>query len=286
MAEVNLGRVQGYSAYEVWLQEGHTGTELDYLASLKGEEGKTPVKGTDYWTEQDKNEIVGETTGAVTEEIQPKLDEISGNVSEANTAAEEAVTIAKGANVSLSFGNYASMISVFNALGNDVYRVGQNIMIVTLNVPDLWVSEIAETSTAYTYTSDEEFTNELKTNGTVQVGFYKLSALETQKVDLTDYVKNTDVASNNTNGNLGLVKGSGNSGGITINSAGSLYITKATEALIDGRTNNYAPIVPSNLVYAVQSVVGGHVTLTQAEYDALVEAGTVDENTYYYIKEE
>jgi len=27
------------------------------------------------------------------------------------------------------------------------------------------------------------------------------------------------------------------------------------------------------------------VTLTQAEYDALVEAGTVDESTYYFIKE-
>ena len=279
MAEVNLGRVQGYSAYEVWLQEGHTGTELDYLESLKGEEGKTPVKGTDYWTEQDKKEIVGETAGAVTEEIQPKLDEISGNVSKANTAVEEAVTIAKGANVSLSFGNYASMISVFNALGNDVYRVGQNIMIVTLNVPDLWVSDIAETSTTYTYTSDDDFANELKTNGTVQVGFYKLSALETQKVDLTEYVKNTDYG---TPTKAGIVKVGD---GLTI-SEGNMQIAKATEVLIDGKTNNYAPIVPSNLVYAVQSVVGGHVTLTQAEYDALVEAGTVDENTYYYIKEE
>ena len=27
------------------------------------------------------------------------------------------------------------------------------------------------------------------------------------------------------------------------------------------------------------------VTLTQAEYDALVEAGTINENTYYFIKE-
>ena len=282
MAEVNLGRVQGYSAYEVWLQEGHTGTELDYLASLKGEEGKTPVKGTDYWTEQDKKEIVGETAGAVTEEIQPKLDEISGNVSKANTAAEEAVTIAKGANVSLSFGNYASMISVFNALGNDVYRVGQNIMIVTLNVPDLWVSEIAETSTTYTYTSDEEFANELKTNGTVQVGFYKLSALETQKVDLTNYVKNTDVA---TASKLGLVKGAQSLGTFIIKD-GAISIVSANETLIDQRTNDYRPITPKNLVYAVESVVGGHVTLTQTEYDALVEAGTVDENTYYYIKEE
>lgn len=281
MAEVNLGRVQGYSAYEVWLQEGHTGTELDYLASLKGEEGKTPVKGTDYWTEQDKKEIVGETAGAVTEEIQPTLDEISGNVSKANTTAEEAVTIAKGANVSLSFGNYASMISVFNALGNDVYRVGQNIMIVTLNVPDLWVSEIAETSTTYTYISDEEFTNELKASGTVQVGFYKLSALETQKVDLTDYVQNTDYA---TSAKGGVVKVASNYGTMVIN--GIVAVAAANASLIDARENDYRPITPKSLVYAVQSVVGGHVTLTQAEYDALVEDGTVDENTYYYIKEE
>ena len=281
MAEVNLGRVQGYSAYEVWLQEGHTGTELDYLASLKGEEGKTPVKGTDYWTEQDKKEIVGETAGAVTEEIQPTLDEISGNVSKANTAAEEAVTIAKGANVSLSFGNYASMISVFNALGNDVYRVGQNIMIVTLNVPDLWVSEIAETSTTYTYTSDDDFANELKTNGFVQIGYYNLSALETQKVDLTNYVQNTDYA---TSAKGGVVKIASNYGTMMIN--GIVAVTSANTSLIDARENDYRPITPKNLEYAVESVVGGHVTLTQAEYDALVEAGTVDENTYYYIKEE
>lgn len=32
--------------------------------------------------------------------------------------------------------------------------------------------------------------------------------------------------------------------------------------------------------------ISEHITLTQAEYDALAEAGTIDENTYYYIKEE
>ena len=32
--------------------------------------------------------------------------------------------------------------------------------------------------------------------------------------------------------------------------------------------------------------ISEHITLTQAEYDALAEAGTVDESTYYYIKEE
>ena len=72
----------GKSAYEIWLENGNTGTEQDFLNSLHGENGKdgqdgkngengqngldghdgqdgyTPVKGTDYWTATDKEEIV------------------------------------------------------------------------------------------------------------------------------------------------------------------------------------------------------------------------------------
>ena len=63
----------GLSAYEIWLQQGNEGTETDYLNSLKGDkgergpagkngtngiDGKTPVKGTDYYTEVDKQEMV------------------------------------------------------------------------------------------------------------------------------------------------------------------------------------------------------------------------------------
>lgn len=85
MAVKNLGRIVGLSAYEVWLEQGGTGTEQDYLNSLKGEKGEqgiqgeagytpikgvdyfdgtdgkdgyTPVKGTDYYTETDKQEMV------------------------------------------------------------------------------------------------------------------------------------------------------------------------------------------------------------------------------------
>lgn len=45
----------GKSAYQIWLDNGNTGTEEEYLASLKGadgkdgEDGKTPVKGVDYF---------------------------------------------------------------------------------------------------------------------------------------------------------------------------------------------------------------------------------------------
>ena len=118
-------------------------------------------------------------------------------------AINEVYSIARGANQAVSYSNYQSMITAFNSLANDVYNVGQNVMIVTLQVPDLWISSIESTSVPYTYTTDEAFTTALATNGYVQVGYYKLSALETQKVDLTDYEQNTNktttISSSSTN---------------------------------------------------------------------------------------
>lgn len=45
MAKINLGRVVGYSAYEVALQNGYVGTEAEWLASLKGKDGKDGEMG-------------------------------------------------------------------------------------------------------------------------------------------------------------------------------------------------------------------------------------------------
>ena len=47
----------GKSAYEIAVDNGFTGTEAEWLESLKGADGYTPVKGTDYWTTDDKAEI-------------------------------------------------------------------------------------------------------------------------------------------------------------------------------------------------------------------------------------
>lgn len=92
-----------------------------------------------------------------------------------------------GANKSLAYSNYSTMITAFNSLAKDAYNVGQNIMIVTLDVPDLWISAVSTSKSTYTYSSDETFVTALKSNGSVKVGYYTLSMLETQKVDLTNY---------------------------------------------------------------------------------------------------
>lgn len=54
----------GQSAYEIAVQNGFSGTEREWLSSLRGQQGvpgkdgKTPVKGVDYNTPQDKQEML------------------------------------------------------------------------------------------------------------------------------------------------------------------------------------------------------------------------------------
>lgn len=64
----------GKSAYDLAVEEGFQGTLDQWLESLhgrqgvdgaNGEDGKTPVKGEDYWTAADKEEIVQSVLSAL-----------------------------------------------------------------------------------------------------------------------------------------------------------------------------------------------------------------------------
>lgn len=112
-------------------------------------------------------------------------------------------------------------------------------------------------------------------------GVWELLGIAQVEVDLTDYIKNTDYAT--TTGKAGIVKLNSYRGIFRSNSVPELEIVPANNDDILAKTNKYKPITPLYLTFAVKSVVGGHTTLTQAEYDALE---TIDENTYYYITEE
>ena len=46
MSSVNLGRVVGYSAYEIAVQNGFVGTEAEWLASLQGSNGADGKDGS------------------------------------------------------------------------------------------------------------------------------------------------------------------------------------------------------------------------------------------------
>lgn len=60
----------GKSAYEIAVENGFEGSESEWLESLHGkdgEDGYTPVRGIDYWTELDKDEIVDDVLERIAE---------------------------------------------------------------------------------------------------------------------------------------------------------------------------------------------------------------------------
>ena len=60
MATVNLGRVVGYSAYEVAVNNGYVGTEAEWLASLHGRDGIDGTVAFDELTPEQIASLKGE----------------------------------------------------------------------------------------------------------------------------------------------------------------------------------------------------------------------------------
>lgn len=73
------------------------------------------------------------------------------------------------------------------------YKVGQNFYIAKLNVPDVWISAVHnEKAEPFDWTgsdAEENFVSALTGNNGINVGYYTLSPLETQKVNLENYVE-------------------------------------------------------------------------------------------------
>ena len=182
------------------------------------EGGEVPsVDLTNYYTKEETNQEISNAIGSV--EVPTSVSQLINDKGYLTSVPDEYVTELElngkgyvssstldsyatqeyvdsrtnGQNNAVVFASYGSMINSLQGATNDVYKVGQNIYIQTLNVPDLWVSSIETSKNTYTYMGDKYVEEHLSTNGYIQVGYYKLSALESQKVDLSEYVKSSEL---------------------------------------------------------------------------------------------
>lgn len=86
-----------------------------------------------------------------------------------------------------SYSNITDLISQLNNETKALFNVGHNLFIVETNVPDFWVSSVESSSVKYT-SGSQQLVSDLKRFGSIQVGYYKIALLETEKVDLANYV--------------------------------------------------------------------------------------------------
>ena len=111
---------------------------------------------------------------------------------EFNQRADTIEEIAKGATVAKSFLTYAEMVEDLNGEPKTRYKVGQHFIIQTIGVPDLYVYGVSSNNQPYEYINDKEIVKSTE-NGYLQIGYYQISQLETQKANLAEYAKKNQV---------------------------------------------------------------------------------------------
>ena len=93
---------------------------------------------------------------------------------------------------SKTYNDYQAFVTAVNAMNNTALKVGDNVFIVTTDVPDMWVSAVNGSSSEYTYSSDSAIVTALGSASGLTVGYYVFRKLETQKVDLNPYQTRND----------------------------------------------------------------------------------------------
>lgn len=165
-------------------------SELDNDANFVSESNLASVAFTgDYDDLENKPDIEDIAAGVASSAVSAhnESEEAHSDIREEIGTVRD---IAEGANIAIVFDSYSDLVTFFNN-ESDSLKVGTNLYVKTVEVPDLWLSVVESTSVSYTYTTDEDFLDYINGNG--QIGYYKFSELETQKVDLSNYATLTDL---------------------------------------------------------------------------------------------
>lgn len=150
-------------------------------------------------------------------EIDTKVGTTLEQINAVAITANEAKSIAEGRAKAVSYDTVSAMTTALKAASNTDFKVGDNIFIKATDIPDYWISKVLTTNTG-TY------------------GFYEISVLETQKVDLSSYQTKTDNSLNTTSktvaGAINEVRStaSTNASNITKITNGTTVVAKATNA--------------------------------------------------------
>lgn len=124
---------------------------------------------------------------------------------DAKATAEEAIMKADGRATSIGFMTAKDAVTALNGYPRNQLKGGDTIWIVEDGTPDLWVTDVAQESVPYNYTTKDKFNQDLVDNKVLQIGYFKTAYQESDGkpvtiawqnvlVKSTDWVASTEFA--------------------------------------------------------------------------------------------
>lgn len=231
--------------------------------------GDTVLSVSDYYVDKESDQTIGGTktfstrpvynnSGLATQsELADKQNITDNNLATTNktivSAINEVNSKAEGREKATSYASISAMVTGLNAMSATELKVGDNIFIQALDVPDLWVYSVESTSSTYTYTTDSAFVSAINTSGYVQVGYYKVSKLESDKIDLSDYVPGTRT-----------IAGVDLQDNITVNEMKTALGVDTLETTVSGKQDKFSELSFTDSDAGWGSLTSGYYTLTIA----------------------
>ena len=195
-------------------------TEMGNLSALTTDEKATLVGAINEVDNHADNAIglannaVATANGAVATANEAKTtaqtaeNNANSAVDKANDAvgkANEAIMKADAKATSIGFMTAKDAVTALNGYPRTQLKGGDTIWIVEDGTPDLWVTEVAQESVPYNYTTKDKFNQDLVDNKVLQIGYFKTAYQESDGkpvtiawqnvlVKSTDWVASTEFA--------------------------------------------------------------------------------------------
>ena len=122
---------------------------------------------------------------------------------DAKATANEAIMKADAKATSIGFMTAKDAVTALNGYPRNQLKGGDTIWIVEDGTPDLWVTEVAQESVPYNYTTKDKFNQDLVDNKVLQIGYFKTAYQESdgkpvtiawQNVVVKNWVASTEFA--------------------------------------------------------------------------------------------
>ena len=187
-----------------------TATELANTGISKAEQAQSTADNAQQdaetaQTTADNATVLANTGISKADGAQTTANTAVDKANDAKATANEAIMKADARATSIGFMTAKDAVTALNGYPRTRLKGGDTIWIVEDGTPDLWVTEVAQESVLYNYTTKDKFNQDLVDNKVLQIGYFKTAYQESDGkpvtiawqnvlVKSTDWVASTEFA--------------------------------------------------------------------------------------------